>query len=73
VLEHLASAEDCTQAWQQLHRVADTVFVSLPGKDSIMAWLAPGHKLWVQQIGSGILKIEERRPQGGNYLVQARS
>lgn len=70
LLEHLPTPYDCARAWDEFHRVADTVFVSLPGKDSIMGWLAPGHKLWVQLIGSGVLKVEDRK-HGGSYLIQA--
>ena len=71
LLEHLGSVEDVALAWNEFHRVADAVFVSLPGKDSLMAWLAPEHNLWVQQVGSGILKVEERWRGGRKALVQA--
>jgi len=68
VLEHMATGEDCAHAWWELNRVADTVFVCLPGKDTISGWVAAGHKLWVSNLGSGILKIEERGT-GRRFLI----
>ena len=67
VLEHMYTGEDCAQAWWELNRVADTVFVCLPGKDTIIGWIASGHRLWVSNLGSGVLKIQERN--GGNRFI----
>ena len=60
VLEHMPTPEDCTQAWGELNRVADHVFICLPGKDCVAAWLAPGHHLWVEQVSGDLLKVEDR-------------
>jgi len=60
VLEHLPSIETCGQAWREMHRVADRVFTCLPSKLSLMAWLAPGHKLWVREVGEGVIEVEDR-------------
>lgn len=60
VLEHMPTPEDCAQAWEELNRVADHVFICLPGKDCIPAWLAPGHHLWVTQVDANTLHIEDR-------------
>lgn len=70
ILEHLPSAEDCAQAWRELHRVADTVFTCLPGKASIVAWLVPDHYLWVREVSPGVLLVEER-VTGNRYRVEA--
>ena len=59
----MPSAADCAQAYSELHRVADYVFVCLPPKSSILAWLSPAHHLWVKEVEEGTLEIEER--QGG--------
>ena len=64
VLEHMHTGEDCAHAWWELNRVADTVFVCLPGKDTISGWMAPDHHLWVSNLGSGVLKIQERKGRG---------
>ena len=68
VLEHMADADMCQAAWSELHRVADEVFVSLPNRQSIFAWLVTDHHLWVTEVGSGILDVEERN-SGARYLV----
>jgi len=56
VLEHMPTADACQEAWSELHRVADYVFICLPTKKSIAAWLEPDHHLWVEQVGEGTLK-----------------
>jgi len=60
VLEHMRSVEDLQAAWSELHRVSDHVFVCMPGKDSLTGWIGSGHHLWVQEMGPGMLKAEER-------------
>ena len=60
VLEHMASLEDLQAAWSELHRVADYVFIAVPGKGTIMGWLTPGHELWIKQVGEGTLFAQER-------------
>jgi len=62
VLEHMPSAADCARAWAQLHRVADRVFVCVPGSDSLFAALVPDHHLWVRELdGSRLLVLERFR------------
>ena len=70
VLEHMPSAQDCSQAWRELHRVAERVFICVPSKQSVIAWLVPDHYLWVQEVGTRTLKVEERRT-GKTFLVRA--
>ena len=67
VLEHMPTGEDCAHAWWELNRVADTVFVCLPGKDTITGWITKGHYLWVSHLGSGVLKVQERK--GGRRFI----
>jgi len=59
VLEHLATPADCAQALSELDRVSDQVFIVVPRKDSIMAWMSPDHHLWVTPIPEGFL-VEQR-------------
>ena len=68
VLEHMPDAETCQRAWQELHRVADTVFICVPPKTSIWAWFVPDHYLWVRHVGETVLQVEERGT-GERYLV----
>lgn len=71
VLEHLPNAQDCQQAWRELHRVADQVFICLPSKWSIISYLVPDHYLFVKQVDTETLLVEERAPPRGAYLVTA--
>jgi len=59
VLEHLPSRADCERAVRELQRVADRVYVAGPSRQSVIAWLVPGHHLWVEEEG-GVLYVEER-------------
>jgi len=68
VLEHMPDAETCQVAWSELHRVADVVFIAVPPKSSVWAWLVPDHYLWVKHVGETVLEVEERRT-GDKYLV----
>ena len=68
VLEHMPDADGCQLAWSELHRVADVVFVCVPPKTSLFAWMVPDHHLWVRQTGEGVLEVEER-DNGDHYLV----
>ena len=60
VLEHMPTPEDGAQAWAELNRCADYVFICVPRKDSWAGWACSDHHLGIQQIGSDVLKIEDR-------------
>ena len=68
VVEHMPDADGCQLAWSELHRVADVVFICVPPKSSLFAWMVPDHHLWVRQTGEGVLEVEER-DTGDHYLV----
>jgi len=59
VLEHLPSLDDAITALQELHRVADRVFIVSPHKSSLLAWLNPNHHLWISTDG-GSLIVEQQ-------------
>lgn len=59
IIEHLATVDDAKLALNELHRVADQVFVVSPSKMSLPAWLNPDHHLWVTASGDGFL-LEQR-------------
>jgi hypothetical protein len=63
VVEHLATIEDAKAAFDEMERVADKVFIVSPHKSSLMAWIIPGHHLWVTPSGDGY--IIEQRGKGG--------
>ncbi len=60
VLEHLPTVADAEQALAELRRVADTVFVCSPTRSSLMAWLHPEHRLWVNHLPDGSITFEQR-------------
>lgn len=59
VLEHLPTIQDAYEALDELHRVADKVFVVSPSKMSLIAQLHPDHHLWVTSIGDDFI-IQQR-------------
>lgn len=59
VLEHLATVDDALLALAELERVAGKVFIVSPHKSSIIAWMYPGHHLWITETEDGF-KIEQR-------------
>lgn len=68
VLEHMPDANGCQLAWSELHRVADVVFICVPPKSSLFAWMVPDHHLWVRHVGETVLEVEER-DTGAHYLT----
>lgn len=59
ILEHLPTIEDACQALDELERVSNKVFVASPHKSSIIAFIHPGHHLWITPSGDGYI-IEQR-------------
>ena len=49
IVEHLPTVADAEEALAELERVAEAVFIAYPYRQSIIAWLMPGHHLWVWQ------------------------
>jgi len=71
VVEHLAMIEDAKVALDEMYRVADRVFIVSPRKSSLMAWVNPGHHLWVIPSGDGYV-IEQRGnrlPKEESYII----
>lgn len=60
VLEHMPDLLSLSQAWSELHRVAESVFICVPTKASVFVWIHPDHHLWVSQVGATILYAEDR-------------
>jgi hypothetical protein len=65
LLEHLPSTGDAKQALDELHRIADRVFISYPSRQSIGGWITPGHKLWVWQRGNTTFFKRRHNPGDG--------
>lgn len=62
VLEHLPTPEDCWDAVAELQRVADEVFICVPGKGGLLAWFAPEHRLWVTMEDGVVVAAESMKP-----------
>jgi hypothetical protein len=59
LLEHLPSIDSANKALDELNRVSDAVFLVCPSRQSVGAWLHPGHHLWVWQKGK-VVYIKQR-------------
>lgn len=65
VLEHLPTPADAEQAVSEMMRVSGgRVFVAIPSKASILAWLHPEHSLWITESAGGRLYAEARTGVG---------
>lgn len=69
LLEHLPTIDHAKSALAELSRVAETVFVVYPSRQSIGAWLHRGHNLWVWQQGNA-LYLEQRGNSVGEKRVK---
>jgi hypothetical protein len=65
LLEHLPSIYSANKALDELSRVAETVFLVYPSRQSVGAWLHPGHHLWVWQKGK-VVYVKERNNSIGD-------
>lgn len=72
VLEHLPGIEDAQKATAELERIADTVFLVYPSRQSIAAWLIPDHHLWVWQKDNTTY-FRQRGKSGGSSVQQSGS
>ena len=74
LLEHLLSVDDAKRALGELNRVAETVFIVCPSRQSIAAWVIPGHHLWVWQKGDTTY-LKQRGKSGSKneevYIVES--
>lgn len=61
VLEHLPSPGDVDRALAELRRVSNgRVFIAVPVKLNLHAWIHPDHHLWVTKRSDGSLLVEQR-------------
>ena len=76
LLEHLPSTDDAKKALAELKRVAATVFIAYPSRQSIAGWLTPGHHLWVWQKDNATY-VKQRGKSGDKnkeeYIVESAS
>ncbi len=72
ILEHLATVADAEQALSELRRVADTVFIVYPSRQSIPAWLKREHHLWLWQKKNVIYLKQRGGPSGCREVKEFR-
>jgi len=71
VLEHLPTVAAAKQAIQELNRVADSVYIVCPSKQSIGGWIVKGHHLWVRQDGKHTaLQQRGKQRSRGKVIVE---
>jgi len=51
LLEHLPTTDDAKKALDELNRVAESVYIVYPSRQSIAGWVIADHHLWVWQKG----------------------
>jgi hypothetical protein len=59
IIEHMPNIEVAERALSELKRVADSVFIVYPSKQSILAWVKLEHHLWLWQEGN-VMCLEQR-------------
>ena len=69
LLEHLPSIYSASKALDELHRVAETVFIVYPSRQSVGAWLHRGHHLWIWQKGNTIY-LKQRKNSTGEDIAR---
>jgi membrane protein DedA with SNARE-associated domain len=60
VLEHMPTTQMAEQALVEMNRVAGSVFIAYPSKQSIAAWIIRDHHIWVWQKG-GRTHLQQRK------------
>ncbi len=73
LLEHLPTVDHADRALDELNRVAETVFLICPSRQSIGAWIHSGHHLWVWQKDNTVYFEQRGNSTGKNsaryYLI----
>ena len=65
LLEHLPTVDAASQALDELNRVAETVYVVYPSRQSFAGWLIPDHHLWVWQKDDTTYLRQRGKSTGG--------
>ena len=71
VLEHMPTTQMAEQALAEMNRVAGSVFIAYPSRQSIAAWIISDHHIWVwQKGGKTLLKQRKDRVHKEHYFVK---
>lgn len=71
VLEHMPNTQAAKRALAEMERVAKSVFIAYPSRQSIPAWLIRDHHIWIWQKGDKtLLKQRKDKAHKGHYIVE---
>ena len=71
VLEHMPTTQAAEKALAEMNRVAGSVFIAYPSRQSIPAWIIKDHHIWVwQKGGKTLLKQRKNRVDREHYSVK---
>ena len=70
VLEHMPTTQMAEQSLAEMTRVAGSVFIAYPSRQSIAAWIIRDHHIWVWQKGGRTLlkQRKDRVPKEQNFV-----
>jgi len=68
LLEHLYNPAQAEAALAELERVAETVYISYPSRQSLAAWVIRDHRLWVWQKGNVVYLQQRGKAEKSNRL-----
>ena len=72
VLEHMPTTKVAEQALAEMNRVAGSVFIAYPSRQSIAAWIIRDHHIWVwQKGGRTLLKQRKNRTPREHQIIEA--
>jgi membrane protein YqaA with SNARE-associated domain len=69
VLEHMPTIEDARTVLEELTRVAESVFIVYPSRQSIAAWVIREHHVWVWQKGAMTYLEQRGKKRRGEKIV----
>ena len=71
VLEHMPTTQMAEQALAEMNRVAGSVFIAYPSRQSIAAWIIRDHHIWVwQKGGKTLFKQRKDRVPREHHIVK---
>ena len=70
VLEHMPTTKQAEKAFSEMNRVAGSVFIAYPSRQSIAAWIIRDHHIWVWQKGGATLfkQRKDRAPREHHFV-----
>jgi membrane protein DedA with SNARE-associated domain len=72
VMEHMPTTKMAEQALSEMNRVAESVYIAYPSRQSIAAWIIRDHHIWVwQKDGKTLFKQRMDRVPREHQIVKA--